>query len=71
MTSKYIKLDSIHLERRTIYPIACLNVLSSNLFYFVEYEIVAFKINEDDDVYYKNLSLTEGQLNEVKKIFED
>ena len=72
MSKKYLKLNSIHLGDRTISPIACLSVLSSNdIFYFVDYEIVAFKIKENGMEYYKNLSLTKTKLNKIKKIFED
>lgn len=72
MSKKYLKLKSIHLGDRIITPIASLSVLSTHdIFYFVDYEMVAFKIKENEDVYYKNLSLTKTKLNKIKKIFED
>ena len=70
MSKKYLKLKSIHLGDRTINPIASLTVLSyDGIFYFVDYEVVAFKIKENEKVYYKNLSLTKTKLNNKKNIW--
>ena len=71
MTKRYIKLDSIKAGYRTIIPIAHLDVLSSNnIFYFIDYDVVAFIIKEDDEIYYKNISLSENEFHNLKKKIE-
>lgn len=65
---KYFILKSFEIEDRIIYPIAKLNLLKfNNLFYHITYKVVAFKISENNQVYYKNVSLSLENFENLKK----
>ncbi len=65
---KYFILKSFEVQDRIIYPIAKLKLIKfNNLFYHITYQIVAFKISENDQVYYKNVSLSVENFENFKK----
>ena len=65
---KYFILKSFEVQDRIIYPIAKLKLIKfNNLFYHITYQIVAFKILENDQVYYKNVSLSVENFENFKK----
>ena len=65
---KIFVLNSIKIENRLLFPIVSLKVLTfDNLFFNIDYEILAFKIIENELTYFKNISLSEKDFNSLKK----
>lgn len=66
--TKLFVIDSIAVHDRIIYPIAKLNVLLfKNKFINMEYEVVAFKICENNkETYFKNVSLSKEEFDDLK-----
>lgn len=63
---KYI-LNPIIIGKREIYPIVNLSfLLIKNTFLNIEYKVVAIKINENSNIYYKNISLSESEFKKIK-----
>ena len=72
MVSKKIVLDSIKIDDRIIFPIALLemNVINNYIFGF-NLRVVAFKIIEKELTYFINISLSEEEFNDFKKVVEE
>ena len=57
--SQLFMLKAIEVHDKLIYPIARLTIdFAKNLYYDIEYELVALIIQEGDLRYYKNISLS-------------
>lgn len=67
---KYLILEANEIGGRTIHPIACLEVNKKNSFIGIHYQVVAFKIIEENKVYFKNVSLTEEKFKKIRNSFE-
>ncbi len=66
--SKYFILNSFEVQERIIYPIAKLNLSEFNkMFYCITYTVVAVKISENNQVYYKNINLSNSEFEVLKK----
>lgn len=72
MVTKKIVLDSINIDDRIIFPIALLemDVINNYMFGF-NLKVVAFKIIEKELTYFINISLSEEEFKDVKKIVEE
>ncbi len=66
--SKLFTLDSIKVEDRTIYPIANLELtVAAEVLYNIDFDVVALKIVENNNVYYKNISMSQEDFKKLKK----
>jgi hypothetical protein len=65
---KIYLLDAIKIEKRLLHPIVSLKVIMLDDIYFsLDYELLAFKIIEEDKTYYASLNLSDEQLDDIKK----
>lgn len=65
--SKLVQQSPIKTRNRTIYPIAHLGVnIYFKCFVNITYQVVALKIVEKDNIYYKNISMSENVFDELK-----
>lgn len=63
-----IQLDSISVGKRNITPIVRLALyLFDETYFLMDYEVVSFKISEYDNVYYKNIKLSDDEFDNLKK----
>ena len=68
MISKKYLLDSINIGERKIFPIASLNIVFlKNKFFSYNFKVVAFKIIENDLIYFINLDLSDEEFINIKK----
>lgn len=68
MVSKKYLLDSISIGERKIFPIASLNIVFlKNNFFSYNFKVVAFKIIENDLIYFINLDLSDEEFINIKK----
>ena len=68
MISKKYLLDSINIGERKIFPIALLNIVFlKNKFFSYNFKVVAFKIIENDLIYFINLDLSDEEFINIKK----
>ncbi|WP_461436269.1 hypothetical protein [Methanosphaera sp.] len=68
MISKKYLLDSINIGERKIFPIASLNIVFlKNNFFSYNFKVVAFKIIENDLIYFINLDLSDEDFDIIKK----
>ncbi|WP_455646179.1 hypothetical protein [Methanosphaera sp.] len=66
--NKIYELKPITHGNRTIYPIVELSVFTlENLFFDIDFSVVALKINENNKIYYKNISLSNKDFKKIKK----
>lgn len=64
---KFFLLNPFYIEKRIIYPIVSLKVFKlNNLFLNIDYEVVALKIEENKNIYFKNVNLSKKEFNVVK-----
>ncbi|OED30074.1 hypothetical protein [Methanosphaera sp. WGK6] len=65
--NKLYVLKPITLENRLIYPIVELSVFTlENLFFNIDFTVVALKIRENDEIYYKNISMSKNDFKKIK-----
>lgn len=63
-----IQLDSIRVGKRSITPIARLALyLFDENYFLMDYEVVSLKISEYENVYYKNINLSDDEFDNLKK----
>ncbi len=66
--NKLYLLDPIIIDKREIYPIARLGlnqIMEDNIIY-IKYTVVAICIKEDENIYYKNILLSEEDFDLLK-----
>ena len=65
--SKYVELGDIKIQKRILTPIAhILGFYINDTYLSFKYTVVAFKICEDDLIYYKNILLSEEEFIKLK-----
>ncbi len=66
--SRLFTLEPIDVNDKEIYPVALLKLLIfEEVVYNVDYSVVALKIVENNEVYYKNISMSEEDFKKLKK----
>lgn len=66
---KFYILNPIEIGNRIIYPIVLLKFMQiNNIFYNISYEVSAFKIIENNNTFFKNLSLNKKDFQHIKDI---
>ena len=65
---KIFILDAIKIENRLLFPIVLLNLSTFDDFFFnMDYEVLAFKIIENELTYFKNINLSQNDFDYLKK----
>lgn len=65
---KLVELEKIDCGDRICYPIAKLSICHiQDKFMTIDYQVVAFRIIEENTVYYINISLTDDEFNILTK----
>ena len=69
ITKKYF-MDPIIINNRKIYPYVKLDVdVIGSGFLSLDYEVIAFKIIEKSEIFFKNVSMSDNEFNNFKKKF--
>ncbi len=69
---KFYVLKPINIGMRKIYPIAQLKLhIINKTFVAITYSTVAIKVFEDDEIYYKNISLSDNDFKKLKNSFNN
>ena len=69
---KILLLDSIKVNNRLLFPIVSLTYSTfDKLFFNVDYKVLALKIVENENIYFKNIDLSEKDFIEIKKRFKE
>lgn len=69
---KIFLLDAIKVNNRLLFPIVSLTYSTfDKLFFNVDYKVLALKIVENENIYFKNIDLSEKDFIEIKKRFEE
>jgi len=69
---KILLLDSIKVNNRLLFPIVSLTYSTfDKLFFNVDYKVLALKIVEKENIYFKNIDLSEKDFIEIKKRFKE
>ena len=69
LTKKYF-IDPIIINNRKIYPYVKLDVdVIASGFLSLDYEVIAFKIIEKSEIFFKNVSMSNNEFNNFKKKF--
>jgi len=65
---KLVELEKIDCGDRICYPIAKLSLCHiQDKFMTIDYQVVAFRIKEENTTYYINISLTDDEFNILTK----
>lgn len=65
---KIFILDAIKIENRVLFPIVSLKLSTvDDLFFNIDYEVLAFKIIENELTYFKNITLSQENFDLLKK----
>lgn len=69
---KIFLLDAVKVNNRLLFPIVSLTYSTfDKLFFNIDYRVLALKIVENENIYFKNIDLSEKEFIEIKKRFEE
>ena len=69
---KIFLLDAVKVNNRLLFPIVSLTYSTfDKLFINIDYIVLALKIDENENIYFKNIDLSEKEFIEIKKRFEE